>query len=93
MLYCLSEKLGRDHCRINYSPGIFIATCCFSILKCLYILAAALRYREKTLSTVGGAIDSFLAVPDPASAHMGPVTKSMFTTRDTSVWTEDSRLK
>ncbi|KAF2494478.1 hypothetical protein BU16DRAFT_589353, partial [Lophium mytilinum] len=91
VLYCLSEKLHGSHCSINYAPSIFLAICCFSTLKCVCILAT-LSHKQPTLSTLGDAIASFLEDPDDASAHMGPVTKVMFKSRKSRVWTEPSPL-
>ncbi|KAF2804655.1 uncharacterized protein BDZ99DRAFT_502510 [Mytilinidion resinicola] len=58
-----------------------------TVLYCLTLL-----HKQPTLSTVGDAIASFLDDPDDASAHMGPVTKSMFRSHQSRVWTERSEI-
>jgi hypothetical protein len=71
---CFSEIIPED-CRVHTSIHIMGIVIVLNILKTLVLVYAAFGIKESPLLTIGDAIATFLANPDPNTKNMCLVTK------------------
>jgi hypothetical protein len=73
--HCLVQPVT-EHCQIGMSViflGIVVA---FNALKAVFLFITALKMNQKSLVTVGDAIESFLDRPDPSTAGYCLLTRA-----------------
>jgi hypothetical protein len=68
--YCLAEPFIVP-CELYVQNLMLLIVCAFCLLKAVICLVTMIRYRHQDpLITVGDAIESFIATPDPATHDM-----------------------
>ncbi|KAG0635407.1 hypothetical protein HOY80DRAFT_1093487 [Tuber brumale] len=68
---CKSERTPKpEKCKVQFSLGIMVVVIFCNLVKACSMVMAVVRSREPTLVTLGDAMDSFLRIPDPATAGM-----------------------
>jgi hypothetical protein len=65
--YCLS-KIVDDPCQLQFNIYILLVVATCNLVKALIMTWMALRYKPSGFMTVGDAVASFLANPDPTTA-------------------------
>jgi hypothetical protein len=76
--YCLSQPLNLGgHCQLQYSLIIMLCVLTANFIKMTCILLALHLHFEPVLATLGDAISSFLANPDPYTAGRPFLTRKM----------------
>lgn len=76
--YCMSEKI-EQRCRLKYSVHLVVVVVVIGFLKAAAMLYIALWVHDTPIMTIGDAVSSFLAAPDPATKGMCLLSKSDFT--------------
>ncbi len=78
--YCLSQRVD-EHCTLQFSLLIItiVIVCNITKLACMTMLL--LQQQAKPLVTLGDAVESFLATPDPTTENMCLAEKRVFSAK------------
>lgn len=71
--HCLAKE-GQEHCSVLFNRNLMISVIVCNIIKLSCLVATLLLSNFNPLVTVGDAISSFLAHPDPNTRGLGPVS-------------------
>ena len=87
--YCLSQPV-EEFCTLQFSLLIItiVIVCNITKLACMVVLL--LRQQAKPLATLGDAVESFLATPDPTTENMCLADKRVFSAKKPWLATRDS---
>ena len=75
--YCLSQPAG-GHCTLQFSLLLITSVIVCNITKLACMMMLLLRHQAKPLVTLGDAVESFLATPDPTTENLCLADKRIF---------------
>ena len=78
--YCLSQRVD-GHCTLQFSLLIITIVIVCNITKLACMIMLLLRQQAKPLVTLGDAVESFLATPDPTTENMCLAEKRVFSAK------------